>query len=464
MGKLKCILLITALCILASCAKEERFSSDGFGPSDMANCFGQGYHGKVFMVPVPLGTDDTENIMNTIALAQSQGPGSVVQFQKGTYHIGFIEIREFEGTIKGAGKDKTIIKPVPNLSCQNEKHSWTGSLVSFIGGDIQLSDLSFIVDDGDPCAENYSNPVRNMGRDLYILVKFTDRINDYYVSEDLTVSATIQNTGFTGGINSGGCHALFNVVCGLWFGHDYFMPPGTNPERTKGYLNVENCCFSHFSTGLDLPGMKEGKIIVRNSLFNFSNLLISDNINLQFNIADNKFLNNYDYNMFIDDSDLSRIGRYNNTTPVKRATYRISGNMFETRPGVTFIRPGGVSIYILDMRTAIYPDENMPMKFMVENNVFKLHEGATAIVGLNNKDAMILANKFSGEGVKGISLDGENAAYSLNNKILGNNFAMADYETDIYLGQRTKNSLVAGSPIANIVDEGAGNQINGKPK
>lgn len=105
----------------------------------------------------------------------------------------------------------------------------------------------------------------------------------------------------------------------------------------------------------------------------------------------------------------------------------------------------------------------MPMKFMVENNIFKLHEGATGIVGVNNKEAMILANKFTGKGVTGISLNGENNAYSLNNKILGNNFSMADYKTDIYLSPLTKNCLVAGSPMANIDNEGEGNRITGKP-
>ena len=327
MGKNRFLFLVTALCILASCAKEERFSSDGFGPSDMAKGFGHGFQEKVFMVPVPNGTDDTENHMNTIALAQAQGPGSVVQLQKGTYHIGFTEIREFEGTIKGAGIDKTIIKPIPNLPCKTETNkTWDVSLVTFIGGDIQLSDLSFKVDDGDPCAEDY-NTLWAMGKDLYCLVKITDRINDHYVSEDLAVSARIQNTGFTGGTNSGGNHALFNVICGLWFGHDYFLPAGTNPERTDGNLNVDNCCFRQFSTGLDIPGMKEGKIIVQNSLFDFCNAFIFDNVNIQFNIINNRFLKNYDYNLYIDDTDFSFMlpGLYSNPAPGKRATYRIYG-------------------------------------------------------------------------------------------------------------------------------------------
>ena len=153
---------------------------------------------------------------------------------------------------------------------------------------------------------------------------------------------------------------------------------------------------------------------------------------------------------------------YLNSVPTSRATYKISGNIFDTYAGDPFFYPGGVSIYMIDVRTATYPDENMPMKFMVENNVFKLHEGATGIVGLNNKDAMILANKFVGTGVTGISLNGEGEAYSLNNKILGNNFSMADYETDIYLGLRTKNCLVAGSPMAIIDNKGENNKITGK--
>jgi len=105
----------------------------------------------------------------------------------------------------------------------------------------------------------------------------------------------------------------------------------------------------------------------------------------------------------------------------------------------------------------------MPMKFMVENNIFKLHEGAKGIVGVNNKDALILDNKFLGKGLSGISLDGEGEAYSINNKILWNKFSGADYQTDIYLGPHTKNCLVASFPMAVIVNEGVGNRITGKP-
>ena len=157
MGKYRFLFLVTALCILASCAKEERFSSDGFGPSDMAKGFGHGFQEKVFMVPLPNGTNDTENIMNTIALAQAQGPGSVVQFQEGTYHIGFIEIREFEGTIRGAGMNKTIVKPIMGLPCLEESKKDLGCCTcSFIGGNITMSDISFDIDDGETCKEEYT--------------------------------------------------------------------------------------------------------------------------------------------------------------------------------------------------------------------------------------------------------------------------------------------------------------------
>ncbi|MBP1667584.1 MAG: hypothetical protein H6Q23_2444, partial [Bacteroidetes bacterium] len=65
MGKYRFLFLTTALCILASCAKEERFSSNGLGPSDIAKGFGQCYNNKVFMVLPPNGTNDTENLLTT---------------------------------------------------------------------------------------------------------------------------------------------------------------------------------------------------------------------------------------------------------------------------------------------------------------------------------------------------------------------------------------------------------------
>ena len=457
MGKYRCLFFVTALCILASCAKEERFSSDGFGPSDMAKGFGHGYHANVFMVPAPSGDDDTQNLLNTIALAQDQGPGSVVQFQKGTYLISFMHIYGFNGTIKGAGKEKTIIKPIHALPCEPEyeKSAETVSLISFYGGDIKLSDLSFKIDDGMICATDHGM----YAGDLYSLIKFTNSLPEHtYCKSD------VENVDFEGGRDDSGGNDRFNTIVAIWDGFDFGAASAGN-ERANTDLMTSKCTFKYFGTALDIAGLGGGNKVVKDNTFNYCDapLLIFDIINTSGLIINNEFESNNWFDVLIDNTDYSEYGYYTYHPQEKVTSFKISGNVIKTdklQEGV-FIYPKGISMYLMDHRRTMHPEENLAMKFLVENNRFDLGRDVTGIVGHNNKDAMILANKFMGEGVTGISLDGENGAYSLNNKILGNKFSMADYETDIYLGEYTGNCLVAGSPIANIVNEGVNNHITG---
>jgi nitrous oxidase accessory protein NosD len=110
----------------------------------------------------------------------------------------------------------------------------------------------------------------------------------------------------------------------------------------------------------------------------------------------------------------------------------------------------------------MYPQENMPNIFTVVNNQVNLFDGATGIVGWNNKDALIRANKFKGNGKVGISLDADATVglYASGNKYLGNHFSSVENsEADIVLGANTKNNLVVGSPKDDIDDLGVDNKI-----
>ncbi len=102
---------------------------------------------------------------------------------------------ECNGTVKGAGKGKTIIKPIMGLPCLaelNRNRSWLVSLISFIGGDITMSDFTFKVDDGNACNSDYLT----FGTDLYILVKFTDRLHEFFAPETASVNALVENIDF----------------------------------------------------------------------------------------------------------------------------------------------------------------------------------------------------------------------------------------------------------------------------
>lgn len=215
-----------------------------------------------------------------------------------------------------------------------------------------------------------------------------------------------------------------------------------------------------------MAGLGGGNKVVKENNFIYCDapVLIYDIINTTGLITNNKFAFNNWFDVLIDDTDYSTYGYYTDNPPIKTTSFKISGNEFKTsklQEGEFFGFPKGVCMYLMDQRRAMHPEENLAMKFIVENNRFDLGRDVKGIVGKNNKGAMIIANKFTGMGVKGITLNGDNEIYSISNKILGNNFSMADYETDIYLGEYTRNCLVAGSPMAIIVNEGTNNHIAG---
>jgi hypothetical protein len=463
MGKFKFILFIAAACLIASCAKDE-----GFGPGpDFHSGMGHGQHFScpAIMVPAPTGTDDTQNILDAISLAKDKGAGTVVQLQTGTYIVNFIKVYDFYGTVRGAGQEKTFVKPVPGLLCLEET-STVGcvSLLSFIGGNTTLSDISFVMEDGDPCAENYLT----YGKDLYVFVKFTDMLpGDGVIPEGHSVKATVRNCSFKAGTNSpDGGGLKYNLSVCIWFGHD-FLWTGTG-ERTIGDLELSNCKFNGSMCAVDLAGMGGGKINVNRNIFldAYAPLFYYDNINTTGTITGNQFRNSTWYDVYIDDTNLGAYGYYTDEAPVKRSLFRLAGNTFHTTNyGGSFIQPAGVSIYMLDMRTAARPEENMPMKFIVENNLLFLNEDASGIVGLNNRDAMIVANKFIGDGKTGISLNGTSSdVMALNLKVLGNNFMASDLETDVMLGEFTTNCLVTRNRRDVVVDLGVNNKIAGMPK
>ena len=69
--------------------------------------------------------------------AKAAGPGSVVQLLEGEYHLGLLEVYDFYGSLRGAGKDKTIITAIGGIDIDEiwARHL-TVVLVKFVGGDV----------------------------------------------------------------------------------------------------------------------------------------------------------------------------------------------------------------------------------------------------------------------------------------------------------------------------------------
>jgi hypothetical protein len=109
---------------------------------------------RTIYVPPPNGTDDTTNIQAALDACVAYGPGCTVQLQAGNYLTKQLVAYNFRGTFKGLGMDRTTIEALPNLPVvlldpvtQGECFPNTTtcpwpSLIIFVDGDINISDLS----------------------------------------------------------------------------------------------------------------------------------------------------------------------------------------------------------------------------------------------------------------------------------------------------------------------------------
>ena len=144
--------------------------------------------GPVHIV-TPNGIDDTQTLEDAFNLAVTQ-PGSVVQLVEGTYHLNFIEIREFNGSFKGAGKGKTVITTVPDLDVNTLiAQKLNTILIRFVGGDVYMGDLTVMTPPG---------PL-NTGTENYIdgLVGFSARTYQYTSLNDY-IKAVVDHVEFSG--------------------------------------------------------------------------------------------------------------------------------------------------------------------------------------------------------------------------------------------------------------------------
>lgn len=98
---------------------------------------------------LPTGVDDTEDLQCAFNSAVAAGQGMSVRLQEGTYHTRQIVVNNFNGSFTGAGADRSVLTNLPNLyvtpvnmyfNAPSANNPWP-SLVAFVGGNFQVSDL-----------------------------------------------------------------------------------------------------------------------------------------------------------------------------------------------------------------------------------------------------------------------------------------------------------------------------------
>jgi hypothetical protein len=413
-------------------------------------------HGPVFTVAP--SENATQALIDAFIAAKEAGPGAVVQLEEGQYTIGVIDVRDFDGYFVGKGRGKTIISNLPDLPCDAQlEANLTPTLMRFTGGNVTVANLTFHLNDGNPCKAGGSND------DIYGELASILVLADYgnYVPANRYIKGVVDNVDFIGGNdgNAGVYGTPGNVAMPLYVGADFMFPPEYMPVSHLD-ISLTRCYFELGLVGPDFWSSDENSHlyiannIMKNNMLAGAFLGFCQGSNCI--VENNQFINTATFaDLYIDNNDQ---GYYTIVPlPVKRTNFTIKGNKFQSLPGA-------ISMYLSDYSYGTFSENNFPQLFNIMSNNITTQEGGIAIMGSNFVNAKIWNNRFSGTGSVGIMLDGTEATnrWAENNKIMGNNFLNATYTGgNVYLGPFTKNCMVVGVSTDKVVDFGVNNSVIG---
>lgn len=328
----------------------------------------------------------------------------------------------------------------------------------FVGGNVTVADLTFHLNDGNPCAEGVLSP--QFYDELGSILVLTD-YSGTYIPANRYIKGVIDNVDFIGG-NDGGAGVYGtpgNVGMELYIGADWIYFQDFMPLSDMD-ISLTRCYFELGLVGPDFWGLSENSSAYIASNVMNNNMLAGAFLGFCLGsncvVENNRFQNTATFaDLYIDNNDM---GYYTTAPlPVKRTNFIIKGNKFQSLPGA-------ISMYLSDFSYGNYSENNFPQLFNIVGNSITTQEGGIAILGSNFVDAKIWNNRFSGPGAVGVSLDGTEATgtYAENNKIMGNNFLNATYtDGNVYLGPYTKNCMVVGVATDKVIDAGVNNTIIG---
>ena len=440
--------LFAGICLLSSCSRTDNYD-EAFSGIDLKALAAT----PAVIVVTPDGDDDTPALSQAFADAKAAGAGSVVQLIAGEYHLGLMEVRDFCGSLTGAGRDETIITVRNDLDVQS---LWDlgegGDLVKFVGGDVHLSNFTIRAPEG---RLSISGPANGIIRSLF---NFSVSNAQYEPgNEDRSINVVIDNIRLQGQLLEGGIgyNKGYNCYMAMRAGHD--QPWGTGIPRQKIDFKITNSVFDTFCYGLVLETMKNGRIIMgetgRGNIF--SNIDQSGGVwesrNMEITIEGNTFnIPEFSWGLDLDD--------YPYYTARLRAEPQTKAMIFNIQNNVFNLTHSEYAFMVRNLRRRDFPAEPYAL-FQVKNNQFDMTDGYPwCIYVVRTKGMVIRNNRCSGYGDVALYI-----VTSENGLILGNSFSTAEFTTaPLFLASTTKDwTVVGGSSTDQVIDLGINNVIKG---
>ncbi|MFO7576053.1 MAG: hypothetical protein R6W67_12940, partial [Bacteroidales bacterium] len=361
--------LIACLVMAAGCSKID-------GPYYQGSNSDGGMLKKLPMSQVitiePSGSDDTDAFVQAFDDAKEAGHGSVIQLCEGQYRLGFIEVRDFYGSLKGAGKGKTIITAMDNLDISPLlARGLLPDLIKFVGGDVHLSHFTIRTPPGKISVGGSGNG------NILSLLSFSANNYDYEpLNEERSINVIIDNICLQGqrletGEGYKGYVFYYNCAYALRTSGDYYKWTGDPVPRQKVDISITNSEFDTFCYGVVLEDLKNSQLVVgeKNKGNTFNNLdraggvwegrdnkiIVSGNI---FNIPA------YSWGFAVDDYPYYSFLK--NEPPQGPSLFDISNNVFN-------MEYADYGLFIRNILNYYYG--HIPMAIQVKNNLFTMADG-----------------------------------------------------------------------------------------
>jgi hypothetical protein len=429
--------------------------------------------GKVFTV-YPSGADDTVNLQQAFNWAKAAGPGSTVQLAPGNFHIGFVEVRDFEGYFKGAGQNKTFIDTFQNQNCQMliDQNKWP-ALVYFMRGYPRISDLSFHITPSAPCLPYWGPDPNWRGTTVFPLVIASSpwTMDDCATIQPAEkVSALVERVTIAGEDGIGNTDETFlksNIYEGLFLGgmmslHNYWDNCHYLTKYAQGQFQVVQSTFRHAFIGLMATYLYNSPLLIGGSpkdgnTFDENVYAVgqNDSSGSNFKIAYNRMAHIYGSAVLLTQGRMSQM------------PFIQSASNFAYLHNDITVQHNGTGFILHDydnLPGEPYPSTGSRAQVVVQNNKVNVQTDSVWGIWMEGLDnPLILNNKIEGSSDKAIIAGSWGPTRS--GLIKGNNlngFTPSGGDPyKILLDWGTQNYTVAGESGDSILDKGTNNWIVG---
>jgi parallel beta-helix repeat protein len=397
----------------------------------------------------PNGPDDTAVVQAALDTCVAHGPGCTVQLAAGTYMTQQLFAKDFHGSFKGKGMDVTIIQAL--TLTVNQDHPFQlnppsvtnkyPDLVTFLGGDIVVSDMTLKALDPTPVPGGFYDPNDDFGQFIFALLDFMG---------DSPMNVAVERVGFEGVFD--GSTFSWNVVTGPSF--------EANPlsAQLPGIFRVSSCRSINNELGIYGTALRDAHVTIGGSPLagNFiSNV-----------IAGGGFVDLIDSTVEFSHNNATVIGpvgwagfiAYQFQTIEKPTSFLINHNNLKAHGSLE------AGIAILDFG-AMFGGGKTADVVISNNEIFiEPSEYGPAYAGIQIGSAVgsvISNNRIKGSGLFGISIEGATQCMVKGNNVNGVTAEVAPIALLTTIGPTTDSTVVGFGNKTNVYDEGINNTLVG---